>query len=632
MSEAAARDRYRALQDLGRRRPEHWEWERAKNPQAFHEWLPKFEAIIDSEGFDNDIDAQVILITFVQTFRALLPRVENTGLKRSRLELRLLSALNADGPWLDYVLGLERVRDIRAALKSRKPRDPIRPASPDEALFPTTGWLGEYLKWVRESQAPPAWHFWSAVTTLGAAARRNLYMGFGDYYLYPNHATVFVGPSASGKSVAFKPPQDLIAEANRLHDLWQYQICMDRSEESIGLDKAPEDFSVVQLASYPTAPYIVKAMEIGTMRPVYNPHTLEPTAVSLLRKQSIGWLANDELKTIIGDQTYAPDQLIALITDFYNCHDTGKGIGTVSRGHDRLRDVCLSFLGASTVEWLTKGVSPAVFEAGFMSRVLYVSRGSEASPFYPGGTPQRDPLILGKLARAMLPWMLIQPIELEPHRSAETLFREINTRCHAQAEKADSKMAPYFKRKFNHIMKLAMVLTMSELLGEHSLDLTAQQIESLGTGIPLFPDNLERACKLVEYEEQFIEPCFASMGRVKESELVDRIVALVRHYNVRLRRPAKMFEMRQAMRHAFGTKKSWQPLLEEALAEGLVKTETLRNKQGKGVPWYWDPRMFTRQSGVDENGVPNFLPTKLYLEGAAATVLTDEFIKDVLDK
>lgn len=602
--------RYRALQDLGRRRPEQWKLERLANPQVVWEWLPKLEAIASDSEFHANLDAQVILITFLQEFRALIPK-RNDSSSRSRIEYMVIDQLKTTGPWLDYVFGLERVRDVRAALKSRRVAPTQRLTTADEEFYPTTGWIGEYLKWVRESESPPAWHFWSAVTCLGAAARRNLYMGFGDYYLYPNHYVVFVGSSATGKSVAFKPPQDVLVEANRLHDLWRLSdatlLQQLSSPDGPALPVFPEDLSITMLASYPSPQYIVQALMAGKIRALVDPRTLTPTSVNVTRRQSIGWLANDELKTIFGDQTFAPEQLIALLTDFYNCHDTGKGIGTIARGSEQLRDICLSFLGASTLEWLTKGVTPAVFEGGFMSRILYVARDTSTIPFYPSGTPQRDPLILGRLARAMLPWMLVQPIELEPHPTAVSLFQEIRGKCREQAEAADARLAPYYKRKFNHILKLAMVFTMSDLLGEHDLDLTAQQIEAVGTGMPMFPDNLERACRLVEYEEQFIEPCFAAMGRVAESDEVDKLVRIVCQRCTALKRPVRITEMRQNLRYQFGIAKRWRPLLDEAVAEGTVRREMSRGRPGQPIEWIWDPRLFQRVGNqLDAKGIPEF--------------------------
>ena len=571
--------RFRTLKDLGRARPADWERMRAAQPDAWKDWLPHFEEIARGEKFPENLDAQVLILTFLHHFGPLFLGVVNTNLPSI-----LLRQLGVGEDRLKYLISLGRIRDLRSALKARRPSS-TRSTLPEEELFPKTGWLGTYLQYVRESEAPPAWHFWCGVAALGAAARRNLYTDLGEYYLYPNHAIVLIGASALGKGLATAPMSKIMAMLNQYHD--EYLIGRYRNLELPG-EEPFEDRQVVRVPGRTNAHQLINMLAVPHDRLLATPPGTPPLLTR--RKQSVGVLINDELSSLLGKDNFGTDDLIRLLTAYYNCDDVPIEAGTIARGIERPRDVALTILGGSTLEWLNAGITQAAFEGGFMSRVLYVTRPAVGVPFYPDGAPTRDPLTAGALARALLPWSLLSETELEFHGKAVALHRAIREKCQAQIDNPkDVRLVPYYKRKRNHIIKLAQVLTMSDLMGELGLDITAEEIEAYGTSLPIFEDVLQRAWELIEFEENYIEPCFLAMGQNPEGAAVDDIYIHVRDHSRRNGRGLRINEFRMWLRRKFGLR--YNDYLQAAQAEGLVRIGSFRNKHGPASMQVYDPKI-----------------------------------------
>jgi hypothetical protein len=572
--------RFRALKDLGRARPADWERMRAAQPEAWREWLPQFEIVARKPDFPHNLDAQVLILTFLHHFGDLALSAGDNILPHL-----LMKGLGIEEERLRYLIALPRVRDLRSALKARRPSI-TRPTYPDEALFPKTGWLGTYLKYTRESEAPPAWHFWCGVSVLAAAARRNLYTDIGEYYLYPNHAIVLVGASALGKGLATAPARSILSRLNQYHDEYlgeQFSNMVFSGHEPY------EDRSIVQIPGKTNANQLIHMLAVPHDRTFLDPRGNQLVA---RRKQSIGFLLNDELSSLLGKDNFGVDDLIRILTAYYNCDDEPIVQGTIARGIERPRDVALNILGGSTLEWLNTGITEAAFEGGFMSRVLYVTRPAANIPFYPDGAPTRDPLTRDALARSLLPWVLLGETELEFHPKAMAVHRQIRERCQFQIENpSDARLVPYYKRKRNHIVKLAQVLTMSDIMGEFGLDFTADDIESMGTSLPIFDDVLKRAWEIIEFEERYIEPCFLAMGQTRESSFVDEIYVHLRGYCHKHGRGMKITELQTWMRKKFGIK--YMDYYKSALAEGLVHQVVARNKHGGPSTYVYDPKILT---------------------------------------
>ena len=79
-----------------------------------------------------------------------------------------------------------------------------------------------------------------------------------------------------------------------------------------------------------------------------------------------------ELAVFLGTERYS-STMPALLTDLYDCPDSRRGGGTISRGSVVQEHIFVNLLSASTPSWLLRSVNPAVVEGGFTSRCIFVT-------------------------------------------------------------------------------------------------------------------------------------------------------------------------------------------------------------------------------------------------------------------
>src|SRR4030067_2652721 len=91
------------------------------------------------------------------------------------------------------------------------------PDTGDEPLispvFPTRGWLGDYLQYTERHEAPDIFHFWVGITIMHAAIRRNIFFEHGYYRIFPNSYVILVAPpGVCKKSTATNIGVELLQE------------------------------------------------------------------------------------------------------------------------------------------------------------------------------------------------------------------------------------------------------------------------------------------------------------------------------------------------------------------------------------------------------------------------------------
>lgn len=71
--------------------------------------------------------------------------------------------------------------------------------------------------------------------------------------------------------------------------------------------------------------------------------------------------------------------LVALLTDLYDCPDVRTGGGSLTRQYTlgqsskiNLQNVYISFLGGTTPSWLERAITPTIIEGGFTSRCYFI--------------------------------------------------------------------------------------------------------------------------------------------------------------------------------------------------------------------------------------------------------------------
>jgi hypothetical protein len=526
--------------------------------------------LMASPAFATNIDAQVAVIHHLRQHRTLLG---DTTLATTLHDL--CEHLHGVTPHrLTGILQLNDPVEVREALEATY--QVPRPTEPGEDLYPKKGWIGAYLAYARESNAPIGYHFWNATLLLGCAARRNLYLPLG-YRLYPNPYVFLIGDSAIGKGISISRSMPIADLANHF-----YIQTMQEYTSLIGME-APPNRGLTILPEDVNPESFIKILnaQVGEHALPTNPDNLDAPG-SLMGVDHSTILANEELVTLADKQKYGSGRLFQFLTAMYTKADTGYAKGTVLRDIERIPPGTISVMLGSTVEWINRSVSADMFEGGFMSRCIFVYRTGTTHQFF-DISPAADPVLKHALARSLVPFMLLTPPRaavLTP--SARALWADMRRDSLKQmASTHDERMRPYYKRKDNHIGKVALALLASNLVTDFS-SFDVERLEAMPS-YTLNVETLEQAIAIVEYEEQFLPECFARIGEHKDQRKVDQLVdSLVRYQKVE-GKAMPAYLLNKAARSLWGMDSGRAVALLET--QGVLRRITTETKGRPGVAY-----------------------------------------------
>jgi hypothetical protein len=295
---------------------------------------------------------------------------------------------------------------IEEAKKSVSPsKQQNRPSF--ENLIPHAGWLADYVHYTRTTEPPSVFHFFVGAVTLGAVLRRNIHFAKGYANLYPNLCVVLVAPS--GK-------------------------CRKTTACELGI-KLYRDMGGTVLADKITPEALVDAF--GD------------------KEEATGLIFAGELKQFLGSQKYM-EGMIPLLTRLFDCPDLWSS-RTIARDEIILRNVGISMLGASTMDWL-RMLPGDTFGGGFMSRLLLVVQEDTPRSF-----PIPPPMDERLRTRLMTRLMELQGVHAKMHMTpnAEEWYREWYNKRDDRG--TDEKLfAGYYERKPDHLLRLSMILSVAE--------------------------------------------------------------------------------------------------------------------------------------------------------------------------
>jgi hypothetical protein len=291
----------------------------------------------------------------------------------------------------------------------RREVDPshTRPNDFDD-LVPRKGWIADYVDFTRNTEPPTVFHFFAGMMAVSSALSRNLYYDMGPYQLFPNLCVVIVAPSGRCKKTS------------------ACQIAVNMMN-GIGINV---------LADKLTPEVLVESLKDK------NPAT--------------GLLYAPELAAFLGKQKYQ-EGMVPMLTRLMDCPDVWKS-ATIMRGDAELRNVALTFLGASTLDWIQTEIPKSAFGGGFISRLLFVVQEDtpRSFPLPPEMDKERRYALMERLR-------LMTQIRGKVMMSSECRDWYISWYTSNQRTRHENKQfSGYYERKPDHAMRLAMLLNVSE--------------------------------------------------------------------------------------------------------------------------------------------------------------------------
>lgn len=349
-----------------------------------------------------------------------------------------------------------------------------------EDALPKDGLLRDYINYTSGNEICPRFRVFSFIAALGSLVKRKVWFQRSSYSLFPtlfpNLWVILVAPQGRGhKSAALSIARKLVLKVE------------DKYQPRILASKLTPEALVKSLAAQALTAEVLKQ--------------LDATMISIVKKPAQALLYSSELGVLLGREKYNQG-MIALLTDLYDTPEEWQS-ETVMRGDQRLYDVCLSVLGASTPDWMQTMLPSDAFKGGFMSRMLLIG--------YPETWHKRiaDPEPANKELGAAIVERVTAIANLEGEMVWTPDAKKYFSDWYENLKEAEpGPKAGYLERKQDHLLKLAIII---QLCWAPTLVLTLDAMKaSMAMLAAIEPDTL----RMVEYIS--IEPRMRFVQRIIE--------------------------------------------------------------------------------------------------------------------
>lgn len=303
-----------------------------------------------------------------------------------------------------------------ASIRHEEEVDDFTPLIKDIGL---RGFLKDGMDFTSNLEAPNAFGFWSFMTVLGAALKRNTYVDMGYFKIWPSTQTILIGPSQ-------KVTKSTIAGY------------------IVGL--ATESGEVTRL------------MEEGSQEGLKK----ELQQLSEKEGQACGLIYVSEMSTMFGEKDYNRD-IVKNLTDLFDNASYKKRM-TMAHGVQEIKNIAISALFCSNEKWLREAVPPSAFEGGFFARLF---------PIWCSGTDKIVPIpkLADPHARTALQNWLKRTAFIEGPSVLTTDAIDYYTKRYTQLKETwpdDERLHPFWNKYRVHILKLGMLISISENVGQRN--------------------------------------------------------------------------------------------------------------------------------------------------------------------
>ena len=324
----------------------------------------------------------------------------------------------------------------------RKEVDPTTKTESFDALVPKAGWIADYVRYTWNTEPPTVFHFFAGLMSMSTALARNLFFDMGPYQIYPNLCVVLVAPSGRCKKTS---------------------AC----QVSVNMMNA---VGMTVLADKITPEALVEALKD--------------------KASATGLIYAPELAAFLGKQKYQ-EGMVPMLTRLMDCPDRWSS-ATIMRSTAELLNVGLTFLGASTLDWIQTEIPKSAFGGGFISRLLFVVQEDTSRSF-----PLPPPMDKEKRMKLLESLRLMTQVRGQVRMSAECEAKYVEWYNVNQKQRHENKQfSGYYERKPDHAIRIAMLLSIS---GSKQNHLTMEW------------EQLDHAIRILDWVEKWLPATFDSL-------------------------------------------------------------------------------------------------------------------------
>jgi hypothetical protein len=341
--------------------------------------------------------------------------------------------------------------------------------------------LRNYMDFTSGSEVPDNYHFWSGIFALSAIVNRQVSLSMGQYTLYPNLYVVLLGPPGNGKSLAMDTAQNLV-------------------EDIGGINFSGDAQTKESLVRY-LRDVCAKSIDVAGKPQVITPIAMFATELSHLLGPNSG-------------------HMIDFLTTIYT-KDKQYVTRTKNKGDDIIERPFVGLIACTTQDWITTYLKSDIIGGGFTRRVIFVNE--------PVGESVDD-----KSKRR--PFLTVSPEQVKARNNVLTYANVLKSATgvftwHPDAKATyehwyltrdipkDPDVQGYFKTKPNQVLKVAMLISLSE-----SPDLVLRK------------DHFELSMALFEKTETTLTRVFQGIGRNELNAIANKayeyiLTSPIRAYN-----------------------------------------------------------------------------------------------------
>lgn len=328
-------------------------------------------------------------------------------------------------------------------------------------------WLKMFMDYTENTEPSDNFKLWSGISVIAAALERKTYTDWGQI-IYPNMFIVIVGPSGSRKGTAMAPAEKIM---HQVEDI-------DIAPKSVSKEALVETF-IQSTKSLP-----------GDLIGVHSSITI----------------FSEELSVFLGHDNR---ELITWLTDWYDCKSPWE-YKTKGRGSEKIENLWLNLLGATTPESLVNDLPTSAIGGGLTSRIVFVYEPSKKKAV---ALPGYDDRLESKLVKSLrnIHNMVGKFRYTEESLKAYVAWYNQN---HDKQPIHDPRFANYSARRATHIRKLAMILSAS------SRD-----------DMVVTEEVFVRAINFLEDAEKLMGHTFRGYGESSSSEILTKIMKMIAFQN-----------------------------------------------------------------------------------------------------
>lgn len=329
-------------------------------------------------------------------------------------------------------------------------------------------WLKAYLKFTDMSEAPVQFHFWTAVSTIAGALRRQVWIDQVWWRWYPNFYIILVGPAgAVKKSTTVSIGHGLLREVDDVHF----------GPSSLTWQAMPDSFREA-----------ICSIEV-------DDEIIHSSALTCFISELGTFLRADN------------DEMVDFLTDIWDNKDEFVR-RTRQHGLEEVQNPWLNIIGCTTPTWISRNIPEAYIGSGLLSRVIFVYAGKKRKsiPYIEDAIPENHYEMKKMLTEDLRDIGTIYgkyTLSKEAKEWGIQWYNEMERPSCLHGERFD----PYWDRRQTHVHKLAMVIAASR----SNRRVITREI-------------LENAATLVGSLESQLAYVFDSIGSVPEAGRVRDLV------------------------------------------------------------------------------------------------------------